>query len=119
MDDVDETRSSLAMRRLEIAEIQLNRAQIQDRRNLLFDLLEWDSFLWEASVVRVQATQYFDAKTEDSLGDVAVDDELLELFRGYRARATSSFVIESDNQPKPGADYWNYRCQDVFDCPLP
>jgi integrase len=79
------------------------------------DLLEWDSFLWDAGVVRVQATQHFDAKTEDSFGDVAVDSELLELFRGYRARATSAFVIESHTQPKSGVSYWHYRCQEVFD----
>ena len=79
------------------------------------DLLEWDSFLWDAGVVRVQLTQHFDAKTEDSLGDVAVDCELLELFRGYRARAKSAFVIESDGQPKTGISYWHYRCQEVFD----
>jgi integrase len=79
------------------------------------DLLEWDSFFWDAGLVRVQATLHFDAKTEDSLGDVAVEDELLELFRGYRARATSPFVIESDDQPRAAVDYWHYRCQDVFD----
>ena len=79
------------------------------------DLLEWDSFLWDAGVVRVQPTQHFDPKTEDSLGDVAVDSELLELFRGYRARAKSAFVIESEGQPKSGISYWHYRCQDVFD----
>ncbi len=45
----------------------------------------------------------------------AVDGELLELFRGYRARATSAFVIESDGQPRSGVSYSFYRCQDVFD----
>jgi integrase len=79
------------------------------------DLLEWESFLWDTGVVRVQVTQRFDAKTEDSLGDVAVDSELLELFRGHRARATSPFVIESDAQPKSGVSYWHYRCRDVLD----
>jgi len=79
------------------------------------DLLEWESFLWDSGVVRVQATEHFDAKTEDSLGEVAVDSELLEVFRGYRARATSSFVIESVGQPKPAVSYWHYRCQEVFD----
>src|SRR6516165_9955739 len=78
------------------------------------DLLEWDSFLWDRGVIRVQATQHFDAKTEDSLGDVVVDDELLEVFRGYRARATSAFVIESADQPK-FVSYSHYRCQEVFD----
>jgi integrase len=79
------------------------------------DLLEWESFLWGAGVVRVQVTQHFDAKTEDSLGDVAVDSELLELFRGYHARATGAFVIESLTQPKSGVSYSHYRCQEVFD----
>ena len=73
------------------------------------------SFLWGAGVVRVQVTQHFDAKTEDSLGYVAVDSELLELFRGYHARATGVFVIESLTQPKSGVSYWHYRCKDVFD----
>ena len=79
------------------------------------DLLEWDSFLWDIGVVRVQLTQHFEAKTEDSLGDVAVDSELLELFRGCRAQATGAFVIESNNQPKSGISYLHYRCQEVFD----
>ena len=79
------------------------------------DLLEWNSFLWKDGLVRIQATKHFDAKTEDSLGDVAVDSELLEIFRGYRARAKGTFVIESDGQPKTGVSYWHYRCQDVFD----
>ena len=57
--------------------------------------------------------EHFDAKTEDSLGDVAVEDEVLELFRGYRARATSAFVIESDGQPQAGADYGYHRCQKI------
>jgi len=46
------------------------------------DLLEWDSFLWDNGVIRVQTSQHFDAKTEESLGDVAVDSEALELLRG-------------------------------------
>ena len=79
------------------------------------DLLEWGSFLWNDGLVRIQATEHFDAKTQDSLGDVAVDSELFELFRGYRARATSAFVIESNDRPKRGVSYLHYRCQEVFD----
>jgi integrase len=79
------------------------------------DLLEWDSFLWDAAIVRVQATRHFAGKTEDSLGDVAVDAELLELCRGYRPRATSAFVIESDGQPRPASNYVHYRCKEVFE----
>src|SRR4029077_12306253 len=36
-------------------------------------------------------------------------------FRGFRARATGNFVIESEIAPKPGATYSHYRCQRLFD----
>jgi integrase len=47
-------------------------------------------------------------KTPGSEGDVLVDPELLEIFRGYHARASGQFVIESDCEPRAG----QYRCQD-------
>jgi integrase len=78
------------------------------------DLLERDSFLWNDGAVRVQATQHFEGKSEDSLGDVFVDHELLEIFRGYRARATGPFVIESDGQPHRGERHLRYRCKAIF-----
>ena len=37
----------------------------------------------------------FPAETHESEGDVIVDPELMELFRGYYARRNSDFVIES------------------------
>ena len=86
-------------------------AVIVGLRRKEIDLLEWSSFLWNEGLVRIQATEHFDAKTQDSLGDVAIDSELLELFRGYRAPATSAFVIESNGQPKSGVSYLHYRCR--------
>jgi hypothetical protein len=61
-------------------------------------------------VIRIEPTQYFDVKTEHSIGDVSVDPELMSVFRGYAARAGSNFVIE-------GADvtFENYRAQAVFE----
>lgn len=79
------------------------------------DLLEWDSVLWDVGVIRIQATEFFDAKTEDSLGDIAVDESLLNLLRGYRARATGRFVVESADEPRPGATWHHYRCQKIFE----
>ena len=79
------------------------------------DLLEWSSFRWDSGLIRVEPTQYFHPKSEDSLGDVEVDPEVLELFRGYHRRAKGSFVIESRNEPRPGATFEHYRCQDHFE----
>jgi integrase len=79
------------------------------------DLLEWSSFKWNEGVIRIEPTQYFAPKSEDSIGDVACDAELVQIFRGFQARATGPFVIESDRAPQPGALYNHYRCKPVFD----
>ena len=57
------------------------------------DLLEWESFLWDADVIRIEETKYFHPKSQDSVGDVPVDAEVMEIFRGYRARSKGPFVI--------------------------
>jgi integrase len=79
------------------------------------DLLEWSSFQWQTGVVRIAPTRYFHPKTEDSIGDVPLDSEVVELFRGFRPRSTGTFVIESRTPPRPGARYFHYRCQSVFE----
>jgi integrase len=79
------------------------------------DLLEWPSFRWELGVIRIEPTRYFHPKSEDSIGDVQVDPEVMDLFRGYRARATGDFVIESTRVPKRGVTYEHYRCQEDFE----
>jgi integrase len=43
-----------------------------------------------------------------------VEPEILELFRGWRARATSAFVIESNRLPKRVGYQW-YRCEETFE----
>jgi integrase len=79
------------------------------------DLLEWQAFRWDAGVIRIEPTRYFHPKSEDSIGDVPIDPELMEIFRGYRARSGSDFVIESDAEPKPEVLYDYYRCQKHFE----
>jgi hypothetical protein len=79
------------------------------------DLLPWSAFRWEAGVIRVEHTKHFTPKTADSAGDVAVDPELLTLFRGYYAQdPRAEFVIESQGAPRPDVLYTHYRCDKVF-----
>jgi integrase len=78
------------------------------------DLLEWSAFRWDQSVIRIEPTKFFHPKSEDSIGDVQVDTELLKIFRGFRARSKGEFVIESSIAPKPGALYRHYRCEPHF-----
>jgi Phage integrase family len=84
------------------------------RRNEI-DKLEWGAFQWGQRRVRIEATRYFHPKSEDSLGDVEIEGELLKVFRGFHARARSTFVIESEVAPRPEATYSHYRCQRDFE----
>jgi integrase len=77
--------------------------------------LEWSAFRFAQNVIRIEPTIHFDVKTEHSIGDVKIDPELMALFRGYFARASGNFVIETDNLPIPGATFENYRAQAVFE----
>ena len=75
------------------------------------DKLPWTAFRWNEGVIRVEATRFFRPKSRDSEGDVLVDPELMEIFRGYHARRRGEFVIESDFPPNPSALYDHYRCE--------
>jgi integrase len=84
------------------------------RRNEI-DKLEWQAFDWGKGVISIRATSHFAPKSEDSTGNVEVDSEVMELFRGYSARKTSDFVIESAVSVRPQGTYAHYRCQKDFD----
>ena len=83
------------------------------RRNEI-DKLEWPAFRWEDGVIRIEATHSFQVKTEDSAGDVEVDPEMMEIFRGYKASAKGEFVVASSVAARPEANYQHYRCQRDF-----
>jgi len=84
------------------------------RRNEI-DKLEWSAFQWVNGTIRIQPTQYFHPKSEDSLGDVEIDRELLALFRGFHTCSKTPFVIDSATAPRPDATYSHYRCQLHFE----
>ena len=76
------------------------------------DVLPWSAFRWNEDLIRIEATKHFRPKSRDSEGDVIVDPELPEIFRGYHARRRSEFVIESDSVKFAEAKvYDRYRCQ--------
>jgi hypothetical protein len=79
------------------------------------DLLPWSAFRWDEGVIRIEHTKHFTPKTPDSSADIAVDPELMTLFRGYSARnPQAEFVIESSRSPRAGVLYNFYRCEPVF-----
>jgi integrase len=84
------------------------------RRNEI-DLLEWSAFDFGRGFLRIEATKYFEGKSESALGDIPLDPELVAAFRGFREQATGDFVIESPAKPRLDRSYSRYRCQRIFD----
>jgi integrase len=110
---IKNARSELAVSDPEQFKIFILAVMVGLRRHEI-DLLEWPSFRSDTGVIRIEPTRFFHPKSEDSIGDVAVDAEVVEIFRGYRARAKSNFVIESPREPKTDVIYPYYRCDDSF-----
>jgi integrase len=79
------------------------------------DSLLWDSINFAEAKIAVEVTNYGGTKSEDSENWVHADKELVEILRGYRAKAKGPFVIESEREPQPGADY-RYRAEKSFQC---
>jgi hypothetical protein len=77
------------------------------------DLLPWSAFRFTDGLLRIEQTIHFSGKSQDSLDDVPLGPEVLELFRGYRAQATGEFVVESPEQPRQ-VNYNYYRCNQHF-----
>lgn len=77
------------------------------------DSLLWEHVDFEAAKISVEVTNYGGTKSEDSENWVHAEPELIEILRGYRAKATGPFVIESQDAPRPGADYF-YRANKSF-----
>jgi integrase len=111
---IEKARAELSTEEPEQFKIFLLAVMAGLRRNEI-DKLEWSAFLWKEGLIRIEATRWFHPKSEESIGDVEVDPELIELFRGYRAKATGSFVVESRNEPRPDVTYEHYRCQYLFE----
>lgn len=63
------------------------------------DTLLWRSIDLERRVIQIEATEFFQPKTEESLAEIALDDEFVALLRGWKARASGEFVVESREAP--------------------
>ena len=80
------------------------------------DTLCWHQIDFERGLIRVEHTDTASLKSADSRGEVPIDASVVELIRGFRARATGAFVIEGGDGVS-GPRMWgrNYRVQSVFD----
>lgn len=79
------------------------------------DHLLWRNFDFQRRVLHVATTEYHQLKSEDSAGEIDLNEETTALFQGYRAKnAKAEFVIESPKSPRTKAKARCYRCDAVF-----
>jgi integrase len=78
------------------------------------DALLWSQVDLDGGLIRIEATEHFRPKSDDSADDVDIDPELLALLRGWKARATGEFVIEGGDTTTFKSRV-SYRCDSVYD----
>ena len=113
---VESAKEELATAKPELFKIFLLGAMAGLRRHEI-DLLQWRAFLFDEGAIRIETTEHFRPKSSASEGDIHIDGELLDVFRGFRARAKSDsdFVIESGGDVAAVAgSYDRYRCHREF-----
>jgi integrase len=79
------------------------------------DKLCWDAINWELGCIHIETTAYLRVKSENSIGSVDLDPEILGLFRGWRALAPQDeFILKSDRPVRLGLPHAHYRCAVTF-----
>jgi integrase len=78
------------------------------------DLLTWAQVDFDKALIRIERTQFFTPKSEDSVGEIDLDPELLTLLSDWKSEAKDLFVIESCRPPRHEVSRVNYRCEPHF-----
>jgi integrase len=77
--------------------------------------LEWSALRFKENVIRVEPTQFFHPKSQDSIAEIQVDPEVMAVFREYHSKAKGAFVVPSGRPPKTVARGDYYGCESHFD----
>lgn len=79
------------------------------------DTLIWSQVDFTGAQICIEPTKYFTPKSDDSIGAVDLDPEMVALLRGWKARAKGEFVVESSVAPRyhEVSRRW-YRCEHDF-----
>jgi len=82
--------------------------------------LQWEKFDFTNKILRIEDTEYHRLKSENSAGDLDLDDRTVGVFMAFARAAKSIFVIESDapGSRSKSAAGGSYRCQRHFDVTL-
>ena len=79
------------------------------------DSLAWHQVDFTRQHIRIESTEDASLKTTDSRDEVPIDEHVVSILRGYHAKKTGTFVIESEGE-ESGVRKWGhlYRADAVF-----
>jgi len=77
------------------------------------DSLLWSAFDFTNRILRIENNQYHELKSEDSAGELDLDEANNEIFKAF-AQAGTDFVIKSEFKPSNQRSSRSYRCDAVF-----
>lgn len=83
-------------------------------RKYEIDLLTWLQVDFDKGVIRIDRTEHFAPKSEDSVGEIDLDEEVIQLLRSWKANCMGSFVVESRRPPRQNTVRSYYRCEPHF-----
>jgi integrase len=90
-------------------------ASMAGLRRAEIDTLLWEQVNFDAGIISIHPTKYFHPKSEDSIGDIEVDPELLAVLKEMKTATVADFVIESSVDARPDATFDHYRCSYLFE----
>lgn len=106
-------REELAQTRLEEFKVFVLAICCGLRRNEI-DKLPWGSVDLDRGIISIETTKDFKAKSDDSNAEVHLEPQLVAIMRGWLARATGEYVIESAGEVRSAA-YSDYRAEKIED----
>lgn len=82
------------------------------RRNEI-DKLTWDAFDFHKKTITLNVSEHGSLKSEDSSSQLDLEDALVPIFQGFRAKAANKFVIAGDVR-SDARRYTRYRAARVL-----
>lgn len=78
------------------------------------DLLLWEQVLFEEGLIDIRRTRFFEPKSESAIGRIPIDEEAIEILKGYRENdPTGEFVLRGP-RPRKETSHSSYRCDKTF-----
>lgn len=78
------------------------------------DLLACSQVDEARSQIRIERTEWFDPKSEDSIAVIDVDPELMALLIQWKQESTGGFIVNSKKLPRANPGKQFYRCSKHF-----